>query len=505
MAIETISGESATDFEKIFNPKRLAIVGVSSEGFGFGSGMLTALLTIGYGGEIFPVNPKGGEIAGLKIYKTIEEIPGVLDFAVIAVSAPLVPQAIEDCRKKGAVCVEVLSSGFRELGTSEGRALEEQIKRAARKGIRVVGPNCFGIYCPQSGLTILPGGEFSRESGPIAFLAQSGGMANDFIRAGKWLGLKFSKVVSFGNGADLRETELLQYLGDDPETKVICMYIEGVEDGTAFFNVLKQVTAKKPVIIYKGGLSQAGQRAVASHTASMGGSRAIWESILRQSNAVEVTNSWEMAQACLAFAMLPERAYRGITVAGGGGALGVAACDAAEAFGMELPQLQADTQAKIMAVLPKPGSSATNPIDVANPGVPPVILREVLLNAAVEEKIDLQILIQLLYVYKSFQRLENKSLKEATPYIELGSMIEEVEKLTGKPVVLVLPNNMQGQEDLDVEEVRRMARNLFLKKNILSFENLTDALKSIGQVSRYYARRDGLAGVGNIFCKVRSL
>jgi hypothetical protein len=151
------------------------------------------------------------------------------------------------------------------------------------------------------------------------------------------------------------------------------------------------------------------------------------------------------------------------------------------------------------------GLAVTNPIDVANPGVPPVILREVLLNAAVEEKIDLQILIQLLYVYKSFQRLENKSLKEATPYIELGSMIEEVEKLTGKPVVLVLPNNMQGQEDLDVEEVRRMARNLFLKKNILSFENLTDALKSIGQVSRYYARRDGLAGVGNIFCKVRSL
>jgi acyl-CoA synthetase (NDP forming) len=495
MAIEKVSEESATDFEKIFNPKRLAVVGVSSEKYGFGSGMLTALLDIGYGGEIFPVNPRGGEIAGLKIYKTVEEIPGLLDFAVIAVSAPLVPQAIEDCRKKGAAGVEVLSSGFSELGTPEGRVLEEQIKQEARKGIRVLGPNCFGIYCPQSGLTILPGGEFSRESGPIAFIAQSGGMVNDFVKAGRWLGLKFSKVISFGNGADLRETELLQYFGNDPETKVICMYIEGIENGEAFFNVLKQVTAKKPVIIYKGGLSPAGQRAVASHTASMGGSRVIWESILRQSNAVQVANPWEMAQTSLAFAMLPERVYKGITVAGGGGALGVAACDAAEAFGMELPQLQTDTQAKIMAVLPKPGSSATNPIDVANPVVPPAVLRDVLLNAAVEEKIDLQILIQLLYVYKSFLRLGNMSLHEVTPYIELSDMIEEVEKKTGKPVILVLPNNMQGQEDLDVEEVRRTARNLFLKKNILSFENITDALKSIGQVSRYYARRDGLADI----------
>ncbi len=476
MTINKTDNTIATDYKKIFHPKRLAIVGVSAEGYGFGSGMLSSLLTIGYDGEVFPVNPKGGTIAGLKIYKTIEEIPGEIDFAVIAVA-------------------EVLSSGFRELGTPEGIALEADIKKVARKGIRVVGPNCFGIYCPRSGLTILPGAEYPRESGPIAFLAQSGGMANDFINIGKWLGLRFSKVVSFGNGADLRETELLQYLVSDPETKVICMYIEGVEDGAAFFNVLKQVTAKKPVIIYKGGLSEAGRRAVASHTASMGGSKAIWEAILNQANVVQVATTWEMAQVSLAFALLPERAYKGITVAGGGGALGVAACDAAEAYGMELPQLQADTQEKIMAVLPKPGSSALNPIDCANPGVPPFILKEVLLNAGAEERVDLQILIQLLYVYKSIQRRESgKPLKETTPYVELADMMEEVERQTNKPAVLVLPNNRQGLDDLDIEEIRREARELFLKKNILAFENLTDALKAIGHVSRYYQRRAELSG-----------
>ncbi len=155
--------------------------------------------------------------------------------AIIAVPASLVPEALEACRQRGVIGAEILSAGFKELATPEGRALEEEIKGIVKKGIRVVGPNCFGIYCPAGGITILPGAEFPRESGPVAFLAQSGGMAGDFVNNGNSLGLKFSKVVSFGNGVDLRETELLQYLGDDPETKVICMYMEGVEDGRAFY------------------------------------------------------------------------------------------------------------------------------------------------------------------------------------------------------------------------------------------------------------------------------
>jgi acyl-CoA synthetase (NDP forming) len=488
--IDQTNYKIATDYEKIFHPKRIAIVGVSQEDFGFGSGMIYSLLAFGYEGEIFPVNPKGGEIAGLKIYNSIDDIPGEIDFGIIAVAAPLVVQALEECRKKGAAVAEVLSSGFRETGTPEGRALEEDIKRVARTGIRVVGPNCFGIYCPKNSLTILPGGRYPRESGSIAFLAQSGGMVDEFINIGKWLGLHYSKVVSFGNGVDLRETELLQYLENDPETKVICMYIESVEDGAAFFDALKQVTAKKPVIIYKGGLSEAGRRAVVIHTASMGGNKAIWEAILHQANVVQVTTTWEMVQVSLAFAMLPERFYKGIAVAGGGGALGVAACDAAEANGINLPQLHPDTQEKIMAILPKPGSSAGNPIDVANPVVPLFILKEVLLHAATEETVDLQILIQMLYVYKSNPRLgKGKSLKESTPTIELADMIADVQRRTNKPAVLVLPNNRQGLDDLDLEEIRREARELFLKKNVLAFENLTDAFHAISQVSCYYRRR----------------
>ena len=479
-----------TQLERIFHPKRLAVIGVSAGSLGFGSRTIQTLLHFGYQGEIYPVNPKGGTISGLKIFKTLEEIPGDLDLAIITVPAPLVPEALEACRKKGVIGAEILSAGFKELGTPEGIALEDEVKRIVQKGIRVVGPNCFGIYCPAGGITILPGLDFSHESGPVAFLAQSGGMAGEFVNNGKSLGLKFSKVVSFGNGVDLRETELLHYLGEDPETKVICMYMEGVEDGRAFFKVLKEVTAKKPVIIYKGGLSQSGSRAVVSHTASLGGSRQIWESMMRQANVVQVNNSWEMAQASLAFVVLPERPFQRVAVVGGGGALGVAASDTAESFGFELPIFPTSTQERIMAILPKPGSSATNPVDAANPGVPPEILKEVLLKTGMEEKIDLQILIQLFFIYKSIVRQGGMTLDEATPYRNLGKAIEEVQGQTNKPVILILPNSRREAEDLDLEEVRRKACCLFFEKGVLTFENLTDAFRAIAQVSRYYTRRE---------------
>ncbi|MDO9516007.1 MAG: CoA-binding protein, partial [Syntrophales bacterium] len=153
----------ADRFDRIFHPEHLAIVGVSAKGFGFGGGILMSLRQIGFKGTIYPVNSRGGEIAGMKIYKGVDEIPTRIDFAIIAVPAEAVPDALDACRKKGAAGAEVLSAGFSELGTPEGIALEERIREAAGRGIRVVGPNCFGIYCPRSGLTLLPGPDLSRE------------------------------------------------------------------------------------------------------------------------------------------------------------------------------------------------------------------------------------------------------------------------------------------------------------------------------------------------------
>lgn len=481
-----------TDFERIFHPRRLAIVGVSADGpMGFGNGMLVACRAMGFAGQILPVNSRGGTFAGQELYRTVDDIPGEIDFAVIAVPASAVPDALEACRRKGAAGAEVITSGFAELGTPEGVALERRIKEIAAAGIRVIGPNCFGVYCPRSGLTLLPGPDLSRESGPVAFLSQSGGMSIDLAHAGKWMGIRFSKVVSFGNGADLRETELLRYLGDDPETGVIGLYVEGVEDGNAFFAALHEVAGRKPVIVYKGGLSEAGRRAVVSHTASMGGSRAIWSGVLRQVNAVQVQDLAEMAQASLAFSLLPARAYRGVSVIGGGGALGVAAGDAAEANGVAIPLLSPELQARINAVLPRPGSSPGNPIDVANPFFPPAGLREVLRLAAEDERVELQVVTSLLYHYKSQASALGRSVVDVAPFKELAEAAGDVAEETGKPVAFVLPTLKRGLDDLDVLEVVARARTAFLDRRIPVFDDIADALRTVGHLNTYYGRRRG--------------
>jgi acyl-CoA synthetase (NDP forming) len=204
---------SETDYERIFHPKRVAIAGVSpGGGSGFGTLSFLSLKAMGFEGEIFPVNPKGGEIAGQKIYRKVEDIPGNLDLVVVVVAADEAAAILEAGRRKGAAGGIIITSGFSETGTPEGIAREEEIRRVAAAGIRVIGPNCFGIYCPRSGLTFIPNPDLTRQSGPVAFLSQSGGMASDYTNMGMWMGLRFSKVVSFGNGADLRESELLRYL-----------------------------------------------------------------------------------------------------------------------------------------------------------------------------------------------------------------------------------------------------------------------------------------------------
>jgi acyl-CoA synthetase (NDP forming) len=481
-----------TDFERIFHPQNIAIIGVSAEdgGTGFGSGMFRAIKAMGFDGKIFPVNPKGGNLDELQIYKQVEDIPEKVDFAIITVAAKLVPEVLEGCRQKGIEGAQILSSGFSELGTQAGKELEKKIQQIAAAGIRVVGPNCFGIYCPKSGLTLLPGPDLSRQTGSVAFLSQSGGNAIDLAHKGKWMGIRFSKVVSFGNGADLRETELLQYLADDPETKVISMYIEGIKDGDAFFESIKYASKKKPVIVYKGGLSQAGQRSVASHTASMGGSRIIWQSVLKQVNAISVQDLNELAQAALAFSLLPSGIFKKISVIGGGGALGVSACDAAEALGIEIPPFSTGQQESIGKFLPKPGSSATNPIDVANPLVPPQVLKEILLQAGKDSRVDLQIIISLLYHYKVLATAMGLKVAEVAPFRELADAIHDVVKTTGKPMVVILPNPKKGLDDLDTIEMLMLARREFLERGLPVFDELPDALRAINHLNGYFEQRN---------------
>lgn len=476
--------------KRIFEPGAVAVIGVSSEGFGFGRGILLSLKSIGFNGSLYPVNPRGGEIEGLHVYRSVDEIPGKIDLGIIAIPAPHVPAAIESCLRKGAAGVEILSSGFSETATEEGVALEKDISRIASEGIRVIGPNCFGVYNPRSGLTLLPGPDLSREPGPVAFISQSGGMTVDFAHIGKWRGIRFSTMVSFGNGADLRETELLDYFGSDPETGIIGLYIEGLDDGRSFFETLKSVSTRKPVILCKGGRTDSGSKAAMSHTASIAGRSEVWNAVVRQCNAVPAADLDNLSDIALAFSLLPEGIYHGASIIGGGGAIGVAAADTASLLGMRVPEFGNEIKEAIESHLPRPGSSARNPVDVANPYVPPPSMKQILLNAARCEEVDIQIVVQLLYHYKSLSILiTGASLEDVTPVNEFADIFGQAVEETGKPIVVVLPDYKQEPEAMDIATVTRNARARYAEKGIPAFVSVGDALTAIRAISDYYERR----------------
>jgi acyl-CoA synthetase (NDP forming) len=298
-------------------------------------------------------------------------------------------------------------------------------------------------------------------------------------------------MLSFGNGCDLRETEMLHYLSRDRETKVICMYVEGIPDGRAFLSALKETTAVKPVIVIKGGLSESGSRAAISHTASLGGQRAIWEAALRQCYATQVENLEELSDAALAFSLLPAGDYNGCSIVGGGGALGIAAADAAESFGLTVPRLRQDLHDAILKILPKPGSSAANPIDIANPFIKPEHIREILVRASDDEQVDVHILILLLFHYKAFKHTVGTldSMREIIPHRGLVEACSEAMETGKKPIVVVLPNFKQEEDAIEIEEIIRATRRLFTDAGIPVYDDVKRAIRSLSLVSNYYRQR----------------
>ena len=245
-----MASDRLEEFAPMFYPKSHAVIGASANTRKFGGRFLATLLGFGYGGKLYAVNPQESEILGLETFARVGDIPEPVDFASIAVPARAVPEAVEECLAKGIKAVQILSAGFTEAG-EEGRRLEEEVARTAARGIRIIGPNCFGIYCPAGGLTILPGERLPKESGPVAFISQSGGYAVRVPRRASGWGVRFSKVISYGNACDVNECDLVEYLHQDPETKIITGYIEGVKDGSRFFKLLQEVCQTKPVILWK--------------------------------------------------------------------------------------------------------------------------------------------------------------------------------------------------------------------------------------------------------------
>ncbi|MDO5823981.1 acetate--CoA ligase alpha subunit [Methanobrevibacter sp.] len=350
------------DLNKMFKPKSVAVIGASNTPGKVGHIIVDNLINDGFKGTIYPVNPKGGEILGKKAYANIKDIPETVDLAIITIPSVFVNTVVKECGEIGVQNMVVITAGFKEVG-EEGAKLEAELTALGKEyAINIIGPNSLGITDSHTPLN----GSFSQmmpPEGNMAFISQSGAMMVAIIDWSVTSGIGFSKVISLGNKAGVSEIELLQYLAEDDETKVIICYLESISEDEDFIRTMRETAHKKPIIVLKSGSSSAGAEAASSHTGALAGSDLAFDTAFRQSGIIRVETMAELFDLGLAFskAPLPKGDHVAIVTNAGGG--GVVTVDAMEKTGLKLAQFDEETTAKLKKCVTEEGS-AKNPIDV---------------------------------------------------------------------------------------------------------------------------------------------
>ena len=352
------------ELEYIFHPRSIAIAGVSAKeagGFG-GGGFVQSLQDVGFRGPIYLIHPTAPAIRGLKCYPSLRDVPDDVDYVISSVPARIVPQLLEDCIAKNVRVLHLFTAGFTETGDAERSKMQEAVvARARQAGIRIIGPNCMGLYVPASRLAMMQGQ--IAEPGHVGMVSQSGANAGEFIRWATQRGVRCSKVISFGNGADLKAADFFDYMADDPDTEVIVAYLEGVQEGPRLAAAIRKAGAVKPVAILKSGRTEAGGRAANSHTASLAGSLEIFDALCRQAGALRVESMEALVDAAVTFQFVKRLAGPNIAVVGGGGGTSVLAADDLDSVGLKLPPLLPETQEALAKVTNEAGTSIRNPVD----------------------------------------------------------------------------------------------------------------------------------------------
>ena len=349
------------DFSPLFEPKTIAVVGASARSFALPNTFMKRIRDLGYAGEIYPIHPSATEIDGLTAYKSLADTPKPIDYAYIAVAGGLIPAMLEGANGRLRFA-HVISSGFGEV--DEGRDLQGKLVASARAGgLRLIGPNCMGLFSPRGRVTFAEVGQ--RDVGTVGIVSQSGGLGTDIIRRGFARGVKFSGVVTVGNCADVVPSELLEYYLADAQTRVIGMYLETAKDGRRLFEILRAAKASKPVVILKGGRTQQGLAAAASHTGSLAGDDRAWVALARQTGCVLVDTLDQFVDALLIFQSLTPKTAptQRVTLFGNGGGTSVLATDYFARLELEVTPFGADTIDRLAALRLPPGTSITNPVD----------------------------------------------------------------------------------------------------------------------------------------------
>lgn len=434
-----MDGESVTEssLNSLLKPDAIAVIGASREPTKWGYKLFHNIISNGYKGQAYPVNPSAGDIDGHKSYADVKSIPGKVDLAIIIVPAAAVLKVVDECGEKGVKALCVITAGFGETGP-EGEALEEKLKEKAKGyGMRMLGPNTMGFVNNSISLnaSIVPQMPYK---GEISFVSQSGALGLALVdwAIGSRLGLNC--VVSTGNKADVSEADLLRFFEEDPNTWTIAMYIEGLKDGRKFMDAALEV--KKAKLAIKAGVSQAGARAAASHTGSLAGSDAVYDEAFKQCGVIRVEGIEEMFDAAMALSTQPRAKGNRVAILSNGGGAAIMASDACERRGMAVPPLTKHTSAGIARLLPA-YASVKNPIDtVAKSDYD--LYREALETLIVDDDIDC---VMMIYVAAGFTSAAEPA----------KAVIDTLKKEYPKPVVACW---MGGEEVNDVARMFRESR-----------------------------------------------
>jgi len=483
----------AANSKLLFEPRSVAFLGASSDPTKWGFRILANLIYGGFQGKIYPVNPKGGEILGLEVYRSVGDIPETPDLGVIVVPPPRVSDVVKECVNKGIKAGVVITAGFAEIG-EEGERLQQEIVEIGRKGgMILVGPNSFGVVNPWNKLysqmpPIFP------PPGPVGIVSQSGNVVGTISRLAIANGLGCSKCISSGNEADLKSQDYLEYLADDPNTRVILCYIEGFKDGSRFFHIAKEVTKKKPVVMLKAGETPAGARAVKSHTASLAGTDAVFDAMCRQAGVIRVRSLDELVATGTALLChpVPRGGRVGIVTAGGG--WGALAADACAKLGLDVVSLPPETLAELDSFLPAWWNRG-NPVDLVAGAFGDALTKcvEVLLRCPT---VDAVIMLGLMpgvsgqLFTQSFSEQEREQSRELL-LTRIGNIFDRLNELVNahqKPVVVASEPPAFGSGSAD-----KVTRTIAERNSVCYHmpHQAASALASLVQYGKYLSQDSG--------------
>ncbi|AKM82762.1 TPA: hypothetical protein DD449_00505 [Candidatus Berkelbacteria bacterium] len=444
--------------EKLFNPGNIAVIGASPHKEKLGYQVLGNIINNGYKGKIFPINPTANEILGLETFRTVKDINETIDLAIIVVPANIVPEVLQECVAANISYAVVISAGFSEIG-EKGKILQEEIKDVIIKTspLRLVGPNCLGIISSECNLNATFAAP-SLTRGSVSAVFQSGALGVALLDMAESYEFGFSKFISLGNKADLEESEIIEYLGEDKETKIIALYLENIANPKRFFEVARKVSEKKPIIILKGGTTKQGAVAAFSHTAAMVTSEKIDQAIFSQGNLIVAKSIKEMLNLLQIFATEPAVNKKDLAILTNAGGPGILSTDVASKIGLRMPPLSEKTISILKKSLP-PVGSISNPLDLAGEAL------------AKDYEIGLRALIGEDSISSILVLLTPQTMTE----VEETAKVLAKYKTSNKVIVASFLGDKMVKKGIEI----------LRKEKVPFFEEPEDAVRAIAKVTKY--------------------